>query len=70
MANRRFKTNAENERLEVPVVPYGLHSVGGEPSRRSVHSLAARPEAVADDDGALNQVSCFSCFHFRGAKRW
>lgn len=64
---RAPKTNAEDERLEVPVLSCGLHLVVREPSRRIVHSLA-RPEAVADDDGALNQVSCSHAFIFGGQR--
>lgn len=40
----------------------------GEPSRRIVHSLATTPEVVADDDGALNQVSCSHAFIFGGQR--
>lgn len=40
---------------------------GGEPSRRIVHSLATTPEVVADDDGALNQVSSHA-FIFGGQR--
>lgn len=65
---RAPKTNAEDEQLEVPVLSCGLHLVVGEPSRRIVHSLATRPEAVADNDGALNQVSCFHAFIFGGQR--
>lgn len=52
--------------MEVPVLSRGFRLAGGERSRRIVHSLAATPEVVVNDDGALNQVSCSHAFIFGG----
>lgn len=54
--------------MEVPVLSRGFRLAGGGPSRRIVHSLATTPEVVADDDGALNQVSCSHAFIFGGQR--
>lgn len=54
--------------MEVPVLSCGFRLAAGEPSRHIVHSLAARPEVVSDDDVALNEVSRSHAFIFGGQR--